>query len=129
MGMQRMRAATLRFAKPSMQVLGLANPRVERVHLQRMRAATLGFAKPSIWVLNLANTRVERVHPQRTRAATLGFAKPSTCMLDSAIPRVGGGGWVYKTEGKAWICQIEHPHAQFCKSRVGRPTKMRMAGG
>jgi len=36
-------AGTLRFAKLSMQVLGLANPRVERVRLQRMRAATLGF--------------------------------------------------------------------------------------
>ena len=52
-----MRAATLGFAKPSMQVLGLANPRVERVRPQRMRAATLGFAKPSTCVLDLANAR------------------------------------------------------------------------
>jgi len=40
-----------------------------------------------------------------------------------------GGGWVYKTESEAQICQIEHPHAQFCKSGVDRPTKMRVAGG
>jgi len=38
----------------------LANPRVERVRPQRMRMTTLGFAKPSIWVLDLANPRVER---------------------------------------------------------------------
>ena len=65
----------------------MANPRVERVRPQRMRAATLGFAKLSIWVLGLANTRVERVRPQRMRAATLGFAKPSTCVLDLANAR------------------------------------------
>ena len=58
----------------NIRVLDLANTRVERVHPQRMRAATLGFAKPSIWVLDLANTRVERVHPQRMRAATLDLA-------------------------------------------------------
>jgi len=35
----------------------LANTRVERVRPQRMRAATLGFAKPSTCVLDLANAR------------------------------------------------------------------------
>ena len=65
----------------------MANTRVERVRPQRMRAATLGFAKLSIWVLYLANKRVERVHPQRMRAVTLGFAKPSIWVLDLANAR------------------------------------------
>ena len=38
----------------------MANPRVERVCPQRMRTTTLRFAKLSIWVLDLANPRVER---------------------------------------------------------------------
>jgi len=41
----------------------LANLRVKRVRPPRMRMATLRFAKPSIWVLDLANLRVERVCP------------------------------------------------------------------
>ncbi len=32
--------------------------------MQRMRAATLGFAKLSTCMLNLANARMERVHLQ-----------------------------------------------------------------
>ena len=41
--------------------LVLANARVEGMGLRRMTAGTLGFAKPSTCVLDLANTRVEWV--------------------------------------------------------------------